>query len=46
MLLQSMKEQLGEEKTKDLQVLAIAEDLLQKISVSREKHSLAEEAIN
>jgi len=46
LLLQSMSSGLDRNKEKDLELIAIVDDLLQKISVSREKHSLAEEAIN
>jgi hypothetical protein len=46
LLLQSMKRELDNNKEENLQLAASADDLLQRISVSREKHSLAEEAIN
>jgi hypothetical protein len=46
LLLQSMSTELDRDKEKNFQFIAIVGELLQKITVSREKRSLAEEAIN
>ncbi len=46
LLLEHMSKELNHERERNLPFIAVVQDLRQKISISREKHSLAEEAIN